>query len=389
MPSLYQEAVNCLRSRLRPFRSKPITNRPNNLNMKKWLLELGCDPNTLNIIHITGTKGKGSTAAYTDSFIRAHFKRLSRPVKVGLYTSPHLVTERERIRINSAPISEELFSSTFFEVWNKVCKESPEDRKPGYLQLLALQSVLVFKKEAVGIAIYEVHAGGRKDATNMFDRPLACGFTTIGLDHADLLGTTIESITEHKCGIMKPKRPSFSVIQDETVAREILQKEAMKIDCSLEFIEETAELAELSILRTATQKQNASLATQLANAYLDLHGDKLTPDDVIDGTYLCNWPGRFQKLDRGSTQWFLDCAHNSLSIPVALSWFISEVRFNAASQHGAKRRVLIFGHESARSTYDLISSITNRCLKEKFYFDLVIFSPYHRYGEKRRLLGEL
>ncbi|KAK4032469.1 Mur ligase, partial [Parachaetomium inaequale] len=70
----------------------------------------------LNVIHITGTKGKGSIAAFTDSLIHTYFHRLSRPVKVGLYISPYLITERERIRINFEPLSEEIFAGYFFDV---------------------------------------------------------------------------------------------------------------------------------------------------------------------------------------------------------------------------------------------------------------------------------
>ncbi|KAK4107449.1 Mur ligase [Canariomyces notabilis] len=254
--------------------------------MRERLSELGYETSGLNVIHITGTKGKGSPAAFTDSLIRAHFHRLSRPVKVSLYTSPHLITERERIRINFEPLSEDTFARYFFVVWNTLRKNASDDGDmPGYLQLSALTSVHAFREEAVDVAIYEVHAGGRRDATNIFERPVACGFTTIGMDHADLLGDTIRK---------------------EPVAEEVLEKEAAKLDCPLE-------------LRVPAQKRNASLAIRLANAYLGSYNDELSLDDIITGTSRCNWPGRFQTIQKGPHHWALDVAHNPLSLPVALA----------------------------------------------------------------------
>ena len=179
---------------------------------------------------------------------------------------------------------------------------------------------------------------------------------------------------------MKRGRPAFSITQDEAVAK-VLEREAKMLDCTLETVELSTELLEHPHLTTHAQKQNASLAIQLANAYLGLHGDELSHRDIIEGASLCKWPGRFQRVDRGGTVWFLDCAHNALSILVALSWYISEVRSDGARADRAYRRILIFGHESARDTCSLISLIAEFCLKETFHFDLVILSPYVRYGK--------
>lgn len=249
---------------------------------------------------------------------------------------------------------------------------------PGYLQLLALTSVHAFKNEAVDVAIYEVHAGGRKDATNIFDRPVACGFTTIGLDHVDLLGDTIQSIAWHKSGIMKSGRPAYSALQ-EVVVRQILEKEAAELDCPLEFVDACAHLPDHPRLLLPAQKQNASLAIRLANAYLGMSNDELNADDISIGTSLCDWPGRFQMIRNGPHRWALDTAHNPLSLPVALAWFESEVRLSSTPREES-RRVLIFGHESARDTGELIAAIVRFCDEHDFLFDLVILSPYERYG---------
>jgi folylpolyglutamate synthase len=298
-----------------------------------------------------------------------------------LYTSPHLTTERDRIRINFEPLSEEVFVKHFFEIWRILSGYvGGEDNMPGYLQLLALLSVRVFEHERVDVAIYEVHAGGRKDATNVFDRPVVCGFTTIGLDHTDILGGTVKDIAWQKSGIMKPGAPAFSVVQDQA-AKEVLEEEAVKLGCSLRFVDCCPDLPDHPNLRVEAQKLNASLATCLANAYLARNHDSLSTEDIQVGTSRYSWPGRFHMIQQGTTQWFLDSAHNAISLPVALGWYQSVVQ-RQTSQRSTKRcsRVLIFGHESKRNTLDLINVIVEYCNKHDFPFDKVILSPYHRYG---------
>lgn len=354
--------------------------------MKDWLATLGYKKTQeLNVIHITGTKGKGGTAAFTESLLRAHYRHASRPIKTGLYTSPHMITERERIRIDFRPLSERAFARYFFEVWDTL-RENVHDEKsmPGYLQLLALLSVHAFNQEAVDVSIYEVHAGGRKDATNMFDQPVACGFTTIGLDHTDILGTTIESIAWHKSGILKSKTPGYSVVQTPA-ARLMLEREAAELNCPLTWVDIREDLPQHRNVQLIAQKLNASLAIQLANAYLRQHDDELSSSDIGDGIASCNWPGRFHTIGQGNIRWCLDCAHNVLSLPVAMEWFEIEARSRTRSQHDPIRqhqKILIFGHESKRSTCDLIEVITQYCKSHRFTFDLVILTPYNRYGSK-------
>ncbi|EWY79478.1 hypothetical protein FOYG_17383 [Fusarium oxysporum NRRL 32931] len=375
-----KESIGILRSRSVQWRSAndstyAKSNIPNNYFMKEWLRVIGCkDLSDLNAIHITGTKGKSSTAAYTESLIRAYFRRLGKPFKVGLYTSPHIVEERDRIRINFEPISKELFASSFSEVWNRINATPRDWPLPGYLQLLALVSVHIFRKEAVNVAVYEVHAGGRKDATNIFSQPVACGFTTIDLDHADLLGGTIQSVAWHKSGILKPNKPAFSMPQDE-VAAEVLRTESTKLDCQLEFTSINPDLPDFPQLRLDAQKHNASLAIKLANAYLQGRGGELTAEDIRNGIQHCQLPGRFQTINNERGQWFLDVAHNRLSLPVALAWFKAETHANPRA-----RNVLVFGHESQRDTHDLISTIVEFCVKHELKFDEVVLSPYKRYG---------
>lgn len=331
------------------------------------------------MIHITGTKGKGSTAAFTESILRQHFARINQPIKIGLYTSPHILTERDRIRINFAPVAEDVFAAAFFDVWRALRCAEP-GYKPGYLQLLALTSVHVFKTQGVDLAIYEVHAGGRKDATNIFERPLACGFSRIGLDHADLLGPGVDRIAWHKSGIMKKARPAFSVAQDE-VPGAVLKAQAEEIGAPLHEVDVHPDLPAHPNVSQQAQKENASLAIALAKAALSERGHELSASDVELGITMCAWPGRFQHLHRDGVHWFLDSAHNELSIPVAISWFKSQsvsVKEEYAS-HPCKL-ILIFGHSSDRSTERLVDVLLESASEHDVAFDKVILSSYSRYG---------
>lgn len=138
------------------------------------------DLDGLNVIHVAGTKGKGSTCAYVNSFIQAYSKGALFPRKTGLYTSPHLISETERIRINFQPLSEAAFAGYVFEVRDRLSLNTNEG--PGYLQLLALISFHAFIREGVDVAIYETHHGGEFCATNMVTHPAITAITTIGLD---------------------------------------------------------------------------------------------------------------------------------------------------------------------------------------------------------------
>ncbi|KAI1861515.1 hypothetical protein JX265_009482 [Neoarthrinium moseri] len=333
------------------------------------------DLQSLDVIHVTGTKGKGSTCAFTDSLLRSHFQRKQTPFKVGLYTSPHLLTECERIRINFEPISEDSFARYFFEIWEKL-QQSTVPFKPGYLQLLTLLSLHIFRKEGVQVAIYEVHAGGRYDATNVFDAPIVCGFTKIGLDHVPMLGSNVKEIAWNKSGIMKAERPSYSVRQDEEVEI-VLQEEAVRIRSPLSFVndKDTPFISDISV---PAQRSNASLAVELANAYLARTGDYLTAGDIASGISQFHWPGRFHTISTNHNQWYLDLAHNETSIPIALDWFQRASNHEGQEGSASEARVLIFGNPAGRDAAKLMDQIIKFCEERKFWLDTVILTAYER-----------
>ena len=197
----------------------------NPLDHTKALLKCLGDPqNQMQVIHVAGTNGKGSVCAYLDSMLRAG------GYKVGLFTSPHLVKINERFKINGEMISDERFVKAFEEV-QKIIKKAQEDGldHPSYFETLFLMGMVVFKEANVDYVVLETGLGGRLDATNTVDHPLACIITSISLDHVEYLGDTIGKIAGEKAGIIKPQVP---VIYDghQPEASEVIEKRANEID---------------------------------------------------------------------------------------------------------------------------------------------------------------
>lgn len=246
---------------------------------------------------------------------------------MGLYTSPHLKVVEERIQINSQPLQKDLFATYVFEVWNQL--DSQELPKPRYLQLLMLIAVHVFVRENVDVAICETHSGGEYDATNVFAHPIATGIATIGMDHVLQLGPTIENIAWHKSGIFKTGAPAFSTGQNHQIAT-VLRRRANQKNVSLEFVDDdTVNNGDVLALKTSVQRKNASLAQRLANAFLAQKEPAscpiLTPLDIREGAERLDWNGRFQQIIQGNHTWFLDGAHNEMSVPHAAQWFAEVV----------------------------------------------------------------
>lgn len=166
--------------------------------MKSYLDSLGITQDylqRLRIIHVTGSKGKGTTCAYLERLFGALGKR------TGLFTSPHLVSPRERIRINGQDISEPDFASSFYHVHDKLVASGIS--LPGFFPFLTLMALYTFTRLALDVAIIEVGIGGRFDSTNIVDRPSVAVITALALEHTNMLGNTIDSIAWHKSGIIK------------------------------------------------------------------------------------------------------------------------------------------------------------------------------------------
>jgi folylpolyglutamate synthase len=204
--------------------------------MREWLRRINYTPedlNSLNMIHITGTKGKGSTCAFVSSILQQLYPHW----RIGLFTSPHLKAVNERIQVNSVPISEDDFARYFWEVWDRLEAFEPMEgneiqfekgRKPVYFRFLTLMAWHAFLDMKVDTAIMEVGVGGEYDSTNLVTRPTATGVTSLGIDHVTVLGNTLESIAWHKGGIYKKDVAAFAVEQPEGALEVLRQRAAEK-----------------------------------------------------------------------------------------------------------------------------------------------------------------
>lgn len=306
------------------------------------------DLKRLKVIHVAGTKGKGGTCAFVDSILQEYRVKTSYPSKVGLYTSPHIKHVRERIQINSEPISEECFTEYFFKSWDKIAPGdvlNPNDR-PGYFRFLTLISFDVFLEEEVTVAIYEAGVGGENDATNVIETPVVTGITRLGIDHQKTLKVplhrrpiyftleikeghkeraTLEEIAWHKAGIFKTGCPAFSVLQPAH-AENILRNRAEEKGVSLNFVGSDPNLSDLN-LPTSIHRTNAALAIALANSFLNQDAQTVYADDgripkeVLRGLESARLPGRCQLLREESWEWYMDGAHTEDSLVVAGRWY--------------------------------------------------------------------
>ncbi|GFR81674.1 folylpolyglutamate synthase, mitochondrial [Elysia marginata] len=207
----YNDAVAMLHTSLRSGNLAPQVRRDKDKvrMMRTFLrrLELTDDPKNLDIIHISGTKGKGSTCAFCESILRHH------GYKTGMFSSPHMNEARERIRINGKPISKEKFARYFWEIYSKLKQTRTREAlnivggMPAYFNYTVIMALYVFVKENVNVGIFEVGIGGEFDATNFFIQPTVCGVASLGYDHISILGETLDQIAWHKAGIFKCLSP--------------------------------------------------------------------------------------------------------------------------------------------------------------------------------------
>ena len=243
-------------------------------------------------------------------------------------------TIRERIQIDSTPISEPLFTRYVFEVWETLKVSNTQDDSgsigmPRYLQLLALLSMHIFIKERVDAAVYETHHGGQWDATNVFSAPAATGISTIGMDHVEQLGPSIQNISWHKAGLMKTGAPAFSTVQVPEAAA-VLKQRATEKGVDLRFVAVDPRLPlDAPNLKPEAQKLNCSLSLALVSSFLETRApkeyQKFHIDDIKAGVERFTWNGRYHQIVDGKYHWFLDGAHNSMSIGKAGTWFADNV----------------------------------------------------------------
>ncbi len=303
-----------------------------------FLDELGAPDGALKIVHVAGTNGKGCAAAALAALLTAGGK------KTGLYTSPHLATITERVRVDGGMISE----GDFAKITGRLAvlqRGSGHGSGGGYrttFELLTALALLYFAEKGAEWAVLEVGLGGRLDATNVVTPELSL-FTDIALDHEGVLGEGLETVAREKAGILKKGVPAQSVEQDP-VARDALVKTAGIAGTEVEFVDDPADLGldgerrvlwkgEPLALRGDFQRRNLALGLasygKLAERF-GLPGDEGT---LLRGLMGLRWPGRFEIVGRKPTV-VLDGGHN----PAALAAILDEMK-----ELPARRRLAVFG----------------------------------------------
>ena len=287
---------------------------------KKLLSLMGSPDKKYYIIHVAGTNGKGSTSAMLRQALT------NSGLKVGLYTSPHLHSYRERIQINDDLISEEKFSKG-----TKELKDLIEEKKdlflesPTEFEFLTILAANYFAQEEVDVAIFETGLGGRLDSTNALETDLAV-ITNIGIDHKEILGDTVELIAQEKAGIIRENGKTVLGIQEYPEGKKVILEEAQKKNSQIKHSEEI----EYKILSEKNNLQRIFVNKQDSEVLLNLQGDhqidnllgvlsaleflkedlKIDEKRFLEGLSSVNWPGRLELLKFMGREILLDGAHN-------------------------------------------------------------------------------
>jgi dihydrofolate synthase / folylpolyglutamate synthase len=320
----YQDAISYIIERSgydKGFVANPFDAESVGLRRTEALLQMLDFPDTrYPTVHIAGSKGKGSTAAMLDSILRAAGYR------VGLYTTPHLHTFRERIQINGEPISEDTFAALTEEIIpfnERMAAEHPEWGEATAFEASTALAFLAFARARVDVGVIEVGLGGRLDATNVI-KPLVSVISSISLDHTSILGDTLGEIASEKGGIIKDGRPVIAARQQPEAA-ETLQRIADERNSVLTLggrdwcangstrdFTVSGPNGQINSLRCGLagqhQVQNAGLTVTVAQE-LNRLGYTIPEDQLRQGIATVQWPGRFEIAHRNPTV-IVDGAHN-------------------------------------------------------------------------------
>ena len=283
------------------------------LNHTLWLLKSLKNPqDNFKTIHLAGTNGKGSTAAIINSILIAN------GYKVGLYTSPHLISFNERIRVNGVTITDEEIISFMKHVEPAINKI-----KSTFFEVTTAMAFYHFNNNDVDIAIIETGLGGRLDSTNVVNPSLTV-MTPISLDHRDILGSTIEKIAKEKAGIIKRGVPLITANQVNNVSKilesRIREKESVMHTCpNPESVKLSSDGTSFEVygnnfntsLIGEHQAQNAALAI----ATIKLFNPKISYETISKGLRNVHWPGRLQLV---SDKIYYDVAHNENGVKSVL-----------------------------------------------------------------------
>ena len=313
----YSEAVNYI------LEIPKFTKKNDAQHTKTFLRYLGNPQESLKVIHVAGTNGKGSVCAYLDGMLRSEKKR------TGLFTSPHLIKMNERIAVDGRPVSDELFCRAFDAAYTAAAEMEKQGLPhPTFFEFLLGMALYTFHIEGTEYAVLETGLGGRLDATSAVEPPLICAITSIGFDHMQYLGETLGEIAAEKAGIIRPGVPVLYAASSEESDR-VIEKEAEKngsfckkigkdayeilgiedkhiaFSCSSDYYGNTT----WKLNNTGTyQPGNAMLAMEVMRY---LFGEKAHPDRWREVLADLKWAGRMEEILPGV---YVDGAHNISAI---------------------------------------------------------------------------
>ena len=280
--------------------------------MQKAVVLLGNPEESYPIIHVTGTNGKGSTIAFMRELFVSHGK------KVGTFTSPHIVSIHDRICINGQPISDADFIRLANQVKEMEQRLLETHDQLSFFELLTVIALLYFKEQEVDLVLLEVGIGGLLDTTNVVTGEIAV-ITSIGLDHQETLGNSLEEIAEQKAGIFKPERVAV-IANLAPEAQLVCQKIVEDLDVTLyqadrdfsfksgDFSSSLADLTQLKLgLEGAYQEENAALALQAFLLFMTERGEKVNEKAIRYALKTTSWAGRLEAVTKHI---YLDGAHN-------------------------------------------------------------------------------
>lgn len=315
----YSESVDYLYSRLPMFqRSGAVAYKKDLTNTLALCKYVGNPHQNLTCIHIAGTNGKGSTSHMLAAIFQEH------GYKTGLYTSPHLVDFRERIRVNGIPVPEE-FVISFVDS----CKPAIEEIEPSFFEVTVAMAFKYFEESNCDVCIIETGLGGRLDSTNIIT-PILSVITNIGFDHMDLLGDTLEKIAGEKAGIIKSGIPAL-IGERQTEIEHVFTKKADGVNATLYFAESFPYNPDLYPSDLTGNYQDKNKKTVLAAFQLLKDQFALSDDQVKKAltrvTQTTGLQGRWQKIQEQPLV-ICDTGHNK----DGLVWVTNQIKQQSCRQ---------------------------------------------------------
>ena len=271
------------------------------LDNTRHLAALAGDPQErLRFIHVAGTNGKGTTCSMLNTIYEIGMGK-----KVGLYISPHLISFRERMQVSRELITKDVTVRLVEEL--RALVEAEVDFKPTFFEFVTVMALKWFAERGCDLVILETGLGGRFDSTNIVT-PLASVITPIGLDHQDILGSTLAEIAGEKAGIIKAGVPVICAKQQSSAAA-VIERTARELRAPLTMATPCPELTDR--LPGAYNRQNADLAIQVVRTLNEVI--PVSDEQIASGleSYRSEWPGRLQQVKREEQQFILDGAHNA------------------------------------------------------------------------------